>query len=152
MSSLLIIAALVGGCLGLGVGGGGVWLYGKWQLGLARKGWALEPVVIARRDLPPGTVVTIDDLDQRSVPEMWVTASVITPDSASYVVNQPLNVPIAKGEPLRWAYFATWAKPLHPLNDRAAIDACTLEAASRTPSGPQSFDQIRARLEKRALP
>lgn len=147
-SSLLIVGAVVGAFLGLVTGGGGTWLAAKREASLARKGWVLVPVVIVRRDLAPGTVLTMDDIDQRSVPEVLVNASIIKPDSVSYVINQPLLVPVAAGEPLRWAHVATWEKPLHPMNDSAAIDACTRQAASRLPPDLQGPEQIRARLER----
>ena len=143
-----MVVAVVGAFLGLMVGGGGTWLYSKCQFALARKGWQLVPVVIAKRDLAPGTVLVMEAIDQRSVPEQFVTSSVVRPDWASYVVNQPLLLPVAKGEPLLWAQFATWAKPLHLMNDAAAIEACTREAASRGGPELRSAEQIRARLEK----
>ncbi|MDP1830277.1 MAG: SAF domain-containing protein [Archangium sp.] len=147
-ASLLIVGAVVGACLGLVIGGGGTWLYTKREASLARKGWLLVPVVIAKRDLAPGTVLTMDDVDQRSVPEVIVNASIIKPDAVSYVINQPLLLPVAGGEPLRWAHVATWEKPLHPIDDGAAIDACTRQAAARLPPDLQRPDQIRARLER----
>ena len=151
-SSLLLVAAIVGAGAGFMFGGGSMWLYGKWQMGLARKGWTLVPVVIAARDLTPGTVVTMADLDQRSIPEQFETASVIKPDSASYVVNQAVNVPVAKGEPLRWGYFSAWEEPLDSRKDAAVIDACSRVAATRFSAAPQRIDQLRARLEKEKAP
>ena len=49
-----------------------------------RRGWNLVPVVVASQDIPEGTVVTFDMISQRSVPEQFVTSSVVKPDSASY--------------------------------------------------------------------
>jgi pilus assembly protein CpaB len=72
-----------------------------------RKGWNLVPVVVAAVDIPEGTVVTMEMLSQRSVPEQFVTSSVVKPDSASYVVNQKVLVAVAAGDPLLWSQFET---------------------------------------------
>jgi pilus assembly protein CpaB len=72
-----------------------------------RKGWNLVPVVVASVDISEGTVVTMEMMSQRSVPEQFVTSSVVKPDSASYVVNQKVLVPVAAGDPLLWSQFET---------------------------------------------
>ena len=72
-----------------------------------RKGWNLVPVVVAAQDIPEGTVVTFDMISQRQVPEQFVTSSVVKPDSANYVVNQKVLVPLQAGDPLLWSQFET---------------------------------------------
>jgi pilus assembly protein CpaB len=72
-----------------------------------RKGWNLVPVVVASQDIPEGTVVTFDMISQRSVPEQFVTSSVVKPDSASYIVNQKVLVGLQTGDPLLWSQFET---------------------------------------------
>ncbi|MEW6435380.1 MAG: Flp pilus assembly protein CpaB [Myxococcota bacterium] len=72
-----------------------------------RRGWNLVPVVVAAVDVSEGTVVTMEMLSQRSVPEQFVTSSVVKPDSASYIVNQKVLVPLAAGDPLLWSQFET---------------------------------------------
>ena len=62
----------------------------------ARRGWNLVPVVVAAKDISESSVVTFDMISQRSIPEQFVTSSVIKPDSASYVVNQKILVPAGK--------------------------------------------------------
>src|SRR5213593_1708574 len=74
---------------------------------VAMKGWNLVPVVVAAVDIAEGTVVTFDMISQRSVPEQFVTSSVVKPDSASYVVNQKVLVPVQAGDPLLWSQFET---------------------------------------------
>lgn len=73
----------------------------------ARKGWNLVPVVVAAVDLPEDTVVTMEMISQRSIPEQFVTSSVVKPDSASYIVNQKVLVAVQAGDPLLWSQFAT---------------------------------------------
>ncbi len=72
-----------------------------------RRGWNMVPVIVAATDVPEGTVVTYEMISQRSVPEQFVTSSVVKPDSASYVVNQKVLVPIQAGDPLLWSQFET---------------------------------------------
>ncbi len=80
-------------------------------LGLTRRcdhrrcGWDLVPVVVASVDLPAGTRVTFDMLSQRSVPEQFVTSSVVKSDSASLIVGQVIENAVAAGDPLRWVDF-----------------------------------------------
>jgi pilus assembly protein CpaB len=77
------------------------------QMADARKGWNLTPVVVATTDIAEGTVVTFDMISQRSVPDQFITSSVVKPDSASYVVNQKVLVPVQAGDPLLWSQFET---------------------------------------------
>jgi pilus assembly protein CpaB len=72
-----------------------------------RRGWNLVPVVVAATDIPEGTVVTFDMISQRQVPEQFVTSSVVKPDSANYVVNQKVLVPLQAGDLLLWSEFET---------------------------------------------
>lgn len=70
-------------------------------------GWNLVPVIVAATDIPEGTVVTYEMINQRPVPEQFVTSSVVKPDSASYVVGQKVLVPLQAGDPLLWSQFET---------------------------------------------
>lgn len=72
-----------------------------------RRGWNLVPVVVAAQDIPDGTIISFEMISQRSVPEQFVTSSVVKPDSASYVVNQKVLVPLQAGDPLLWSQFET---------------------------------------------
>ena len=72
-----------------------------------RKGWNLVPVVVAASDIPEGTVVTLDMISQRQVPEQFATSSVVRPESASHIVNQKVLVPLQAGDPLLWSQFET---------------------------------------------
>ncbi len=72
-----------------------------------RKGWNLVPVVVAAVDLSEGSLVTMEMISQRSIPEQFVTSSIVKPDSASYIVNQKVLVPLQAGDPLLWSQFET---------------------------------------------
>jgi pilus assembly protein CpaB len=68
-------------------------------------GSMLMPVVVASKDIPEGTPVTFDQIEQRNVPAQLVTSSVVKPEAANYIVNVPLLVPVQKGDMLLWSQF-----------------------------------------------
>jgi pilus assembly protein CpaB len=70
-----------------------------------RRGWNLVPVVVAAADIPEGTPLSFDLVSQRAIPEQFVTSSVVKPDSASYIINQKVLVPVQAGDPLLWSQF-----------------------------------------------
>lgn len=72
-----------------------------------RKGWNLVPVVVAAQDIAENTVVSMEMISQRSVPEQFVTSSVVKPDSASYIINQRVLVPLQAGDMMLWSQFET---------------------------------------------
>src|SRR6185295_8591004 len=101
-----------------------------------RRGWNLVPVVVAAVDISEGTVVTFDMISQRSVPEQFITSSVVKPDSASYVVNQKVLVPVQAGDPLLWSQFET-TKAAERLSTKVQkkARAITIEAGKTTAVG-----------------
>src|SRR3954462_5142233 len=101
-----------------------------------RRGWNLVPVVVAAVDISEGTVVTFDMISQRSVPEQFVTSSVVKPDSASYIVNQKVLVPVQAGDPLLWSQFET-TKAAERLSTKVQkkARAITVEAGKTTAVG-----------------
>ncbi len=72
-----------------------------------RKGFTPVPVVVAAIDITEGTVLTMDMISSRGVPEQFVTASVIRPDNASFIIGQRVTVPLQAGDPLLWSQFET---------------------------------------------
>jgi pilus assembly protein CpaB len=101
-----------------------------------RQGWNLIPVVVAAVDISEGTVITFDMISQRSVPEQFVTSSVVKPDSASYVVNQKVLVPVQAGDPLLWSQFET-TKAAERLSTKVMkkARAITIEASKSSSVG-----------------
>lgn len=101
-----------------------------------RKGWNLVPVVVAAVDISEGTVVTMEMISQRSIPEQFVTSSVVKPDSASYIVNQKVLVALQAGDPLLWSQFET-TKAAERLSSKVQkkARAITIEAKSTTAVG-----------------
>ena len=94
--------------LGLGLLAGIIaWSAIKKKEADVRRGWNLVPVVVASQDIPEGTVISFDMINQRSVPEQFVTSSVVKPDSATYVVGQKVLVALQQGDPLLWSQFET---------------------------------------------
>ena len=101
-----------------------------------RKGWNLMPVVVAAVDVSEGTVVTMEMISQRSIPEQFVTSSVVKPDSASYIVNQKVLVALQAGDPLLWSQFET-TKAAERLSTKVQkkARAITIDAKSTTAVG-----------------
>ena len=101
-----------------------------------RKGWNLVPVVVAAVDISEGTVVTMEMISQRSIPEQFVTSSVVKPDSASYIVNQKVLVALQAGDPLLWSQFET-TKAAERLSTKVQkkARAITIDAKSTTAVG-----------------
>jgi pilus assembly protein CpaB len=90
------------------------------------------PIVVAARDLPAGSTVTFDDIQQRSVPAELVTSSVVKPDSANFIVNQKLLVPVLAGDPLLWSFFETLRGDTLPLCEKLqSEDASAAQQVAR---------------------
>jgi pilus assembly protein CpaB len=128
---------LVLACLGSAVG----FVYVKRAGENARKGWNLVPVVVAAVDIPEDTVVTFEMISQRSVPEQFVTSSVVKPDSASYIVNQKVLVPLQAGDMLLWSQFETKKQP-SMLFARADLAAGSVLAEGDVDERPVSSELI----------
>lgn len=109
-----VLGVMAGGAIGflliglVVVVGGYSWV--QRQVREAKRGWNLVPVVVASQDIPENTVVTFEMISQRSVPEQFVTSSVVKPDSASYIVNQRILVPAQAGDMMLWSQFETTKK------------------------------------------
>lgn len=73
----------------------------------ARADEPLVPVVVAAVDIAAGETVTMEKISQRSAPKRLATSSVVKPDSASYIVNQKLLVPVLAGDLLLGSQFET---------------------------------------------
>ncbi len=117
-AAISIVVFSVLGCIGGAVAYSSV----AKQANDARKGWNLVPVVVAAVDIPENTAVTMEMISQRSIPEQFVTSSVVKPDSASYIVNQKTLVAMQAGDPLLWSAFET-TKAAEKLTDRTPEDA-----------------------------
>ena len=91
------------GLLGL-VGSGVKFLLVKKTVEEVHSRELLQPVLVAARDISAGSTLATDDMAMREIPARLVTTSVITPDSANYVVGQSITVPIRTGDALQWAF------------------------------------------------
>jgi len=98
----LIAGGLIGFIAASGLGGIGVLALGKREYSRARAGWNLVPVIVYNQDLAAGTAVTFDVVSQRSIPEQFVTASIITPNDASRMIGARLAQPVQAGDPATW--------------------------------------------------
>jgi hypothetical protein len=155
----MIILGLVTGLVVGGLGAGfiaGVVSYSvlKFEERRLQRGWNLVPAVVAARDLAPGQKVSLDAIAQRSIPEQFLTSSVVKPDSAAYVKDQMLIGPLSAGDPLYWGAFSA-ARPLPGPESAsrgasAVWEAChaALGASPAAPKYERSPADIRARLAR----
>ena len=67
------------------------------------RGWNLVPVVVVARPLKAGTVLDPSMVTTKSIPEEFVTSSVVKPDSSGYVQGGRLAIDLDEGAPLWWA-------------------------------------------------
>lgn len=66
------------------------------------KGMNLIEVVAVTRDLPAGTMLSMDLLAKRKVPEKYVHGNAVTPEDAELVIGQMMNFPLKTGDPVLW--------------------------------------------------
>ena len=119
----LIIGLVVGLMGGVMLSGLVAYNWAKTSAAEARRGWNLLPVIVANQDLAEGTVLTFDHVYQRSIPEQFVTASVVRPDAADHIINQKLLVPVKAGDPLLWSQFEASPAKSAPEGQPAASDS-----------------------------
>jgi Flp pilus assembly protein CpaB len=74
-------------------------------VGAGYKQWV--PVVCAARDLPAGTLITMDMVQQRSLPPEAVSKSNITPEAVQFIVGQVVHTNVYGGDALLWSEFET---------------------------------------------
>lgn len=97
-SAMTIGLALAISCIGSGG------MFGLYQVLKAkeRAGWNLVPVIVAAVDVEPNSVLTMEMISQRSLPEQFVNSDIVKPDSASYIVNVRTTRALHSGDPVRW--------------------------------------------------
>jgi hypothetical protein len=149
---VFLLSFLLGaGCVGL-IGGAVAWGLAKRTELNVRRGWNLVPVVVAARDLVPGTTLSPEDVAQRSIPEQFVTASLVRPEAMASLLGKPVNSPIAAGEPLRGS-FVTRLEGLSRDQDRELLDACADEVSRRWAGEvDQTPEAQRARVRRMEAP
>ena len=142
-----LAVGLIVACLGSALG----FVYVKREAANVRKGWNLVPVVVAAVDISEDTVVTMEMISQRSIPEQFVTSSVVKPDSASYVVNQKVLVPLQAGDPLLWSQFESKKQQvvLFAKGDVTAGSALTEADVEERPMRPELLTPSWVRTEDR---
>jgi pilus assembly protein CpaB len=70
-----------------------------------KEGWTLMPVVVSNRDIPEGSVLDYDMVAKMSMPEQFVTPSVVKPSQFEKVIGQKLMVPLQRGDLILWSHF-----------------------------------------------
>lgn len=138
-----LIGFLVGVATACVLGTVAAYLVGQASKAKARRGWNLVPVVVAAQDVEVGHVVTMEDLSQRSIPEQFVTSSMVRPEDASHVVAQVTSVPLAAGDILNWEGFEA------PTPECRALAA---QVAGPAGSRPPQVGKLLQRLERAVAP
>lgn len=101
----------------------------------ARRGWNLVPVMVAEQSIPEGAAVTAEMISARPVPEQFVTPSVVKPESASYVLDQRVLVPLHAGDMLLWTQFETLKPERLAARIQSGSRAITIDVSKKTSVG-----------------
>jgi pilus assembly protein CpaB len=75
----------------------------------AREGLNPVPVLVAARDMQEGTVLSYDLVARSTMPEKFVTGSVVPLGLLEKVMDQRLAVPLKAGDPIMWNHFRSEA-------------------------------------------
>ncbi len=70
-----------------------------------RRPWTMVPVIVATQDLTEGSLITLEMVAIRAIPEQYATQSVVKPESLEFALGQVLEFPLQAGDPLLWAQF-----------------------------------------------
>lgn len=99
----------------------------------------LQSAPVAARALKMGHVLTTDDVVLRSIPGD-LASRIVPPDEVSFILNQPVAVPMAEGQPFDWTFFdVTRSDPL-----RGVCDAAIERRLGPPPT--QTVSSIRAKV------
>lgn len=119
------------------------YLVGQASKTKARRGWNLVPVVVAAQDVEVGHVVTMEDLSQRSIPEQFVTSSMVRPNDATHAVAQVTAVPLLAGDILNWEGFEA---------PTAECRALAAQLAGPADARPPPIEKVIQQLERAVAP
>ncbi len=67
-------------------------------------GWELVEILVAKKDLAPGTILSADLITTSKMPRKFRSSDMIIPVELKRVLGNELVHPILKGEPLAWSY------------------------------------------------
>ena len=68
-------------------------------------------VVVPKMDLPPGAVVTGENMATRDVPSLYVHRDVVSPEKFAVAEGQRLSFQLDSGKPLLWAHLEGGSSP-----------------------------------------
>lgn len=101
-----------------------------------RRGWTLVPgVVVATKAIPEGSVITLDMVAERAVPEQFVTSSMVKVESISRILDQTILVSVQAGDPILWTQFDTTRFERLSTKVQPKMRAVTIEAAKDSSVG-----------------
>lgn len=140
-----VAAGLVTSCFLAGLVG---WPLSQKLVAAKRQGWNLVPIVVAAVDLKAGDAVVFDAISQRSIPEQFVSPSMVRPDSASFAANRTLALPLEAGDPLLWSSLDGDAEAAACVQ---LVEELLQRRAELAPALPRLRDELR-RQAKAAAP
>lgn len=68
--------------------------------------WETKFVVVAARDIAPGTVLDYDLVARMKTPVQFITPSVVRPAQVEQVIGQTVMIPVQRGDPIMWSQFS----------------------------------------------
>lgn len=68
----------------------------------ATRGWQLEEVLAAREDIPAGTIITEDLIQNIPMPKQFIYESIMVPADIDFALKKEAIVPLKAGEPIHW--------------------------------------------------
>ncbi|MFT5125993.1 MAG: Flp pilus assembly protein CpaB, partial [Verrucomicrobiales bacterium] len=68
------------------------------------KGYQKIVVLVAKAELPAGTLLTLDDLAKKSVFQSAVGGNIFLPEDLARLENKKLLLPLKRGEPVWWSH------------------------------------------------
>jgi Flp pilus assembly protein CpaB len=87
----------------------GVFFLSQKQVRDAKRGWNLVPVLRATHPLEPGAMLSRADFEVASLPEQFVTESVVKPVDLGIALGQQVQLPMAPGDWLTRAHLTPGA-------------------------------------------
>ena len=108
-------------------------------------------VIVAARDLPPGTVLSAADLRLRPISNHLMSVSLIGADSRKLVVGERLAVPVPAGSPLWWEFLVIPKSPAGGMGGAGFVAAKACEDALFARSEVKTTERTVADLRRRVL-
>lgn len=139
---------------------GNVW-YAKKKVADTKRGWNLVPVLVVSKPISPGMRIGRENVEPRTLPEQFVSASVVTPERFQEVLGHRARFGLGAGETLLFssvemdgsAWFATRDISAGAPFDAADFEERRIEAEAFTVWTVREgqFEQLKGTTYERAI-